>query len=214
MAKLVDILQQERERDTADKWGIIHLYKTGSFYSAYEWSAWLIAVITFNDEVRMTTKDRKPIVVTRIPMANSDETFCRVGFPLKSIEKYIPTRLDFNSEDDKHIVITVALPQPQDGTEVTYEQLAESVEKWKDAQPMKQPKDKKDSDPQEDTDRQPAQGKPKRTLLSMIQEAQQQQTPAQGGLIMQIMSYQLSQHTPAENYEFIHRLQQQIASIL
>ena len=214
MAKLVDILQQERERDTADKWGIIHLYKTGSFYSAYEWSAWLIAVITFNDEVRMATKDRKPIAVTRIPMANSDETFCRVGFPLKSIEKYIPTRLDFNSEDDKHIVITVALPQPQDVTEVTYEQLAESVEKWKDAQPMKQPKDKKDSDPQEDTDRQPAQGKPKRTLLSMIQEAQQQQTPAQGGLIMQIMSYQLSQHTPAENYEFIHRLQQQIASIL
>ena len=56
MAKLSDILQQERERDTADKWGIIHLYKTGSFYSAYEWSAWLIAVITFNDEVRMQTK--------------------------------------------------------------------------------------------------------------------------------------------------------------
>ena len=52
MAKLADILQQERERDTAEQWGIIHLYKTGSFYSAYEWSAWLIAVITFNDEVR------------------------------------------------------------------------------------------------------------------------------------------------------------------
>ena len=30
MAKLADILQQERERDTADKWGIIHLFKTGS----------------------------------------------------------------------------------------------------------------------------------------------------------------------------------------
>ena len=213
MAKLADILQQERERDTADQWGIIHLYKTGPFYSAYEWSAWLIAVITFNDEVRMATKDRKPIAVTRIPMANSDETFCRVGFPLKSVEKYIPTRLDFNSEDDKHIVITVALPQPQDGSEVTYERLAEAVAKWKAEQPLKQPKDKKDSDPQEDTDRQPKQGKPKRTLLSLIQEAQQQ-SPAQGGLIMQIMSYQLAQHTPAENYEFIQRLQQQIASIL
>ena len=214
MAKLADILQQERERDNADQWGVIHLYKTGSFYSAYEWSAWLIAVITFNDEVRMATKDRKPIAVTRIPMANSDETFCRVGFPLKSIEKYIPTRLDFNSEDDKHIIITVALPQPKDGSEVTYERLAEAVTKWKEAQPLKQPKDKKDSDPQEDTDRQPAQGKPKRTLMSLIQEAQQQQAPSQGGLIMQIMSYQLTQHTPAENYEFIQRLQQQIASIL
>ena len=214
MAQLADILQQERERDTEDKWGLIHLYKTGSFYSAYEWSAWLIAVITFNDEVRMATKDRKPIAVTRIPMANSDETFCRVGFPLKSIEKYIPIRLNYEAEDDKHLVITVALPQPQDGSEVTYERLAEAVAKWKAEQPLKQPKDKKDSDPQADTDRQPAQGKPKRTLLSLIQEAQQQQAPSQGGLIMQIMSYQLSQHTPAENFEFIQRLQQQIASIL
>ena len=213
MAQLADILQQERDRDTADKLGLIHLYKTGSSYSAYEWSAWLIAVITFNDEVRMQTKDRKPIAVTRIPMANSDETFCRVGFPLKSIEKYIPTRLDFNTEDDKHIVITVALPEPQDGSEVTYDRLSEAVAKWKEAQPLKQPKDKKDSDPQEDTDRQPKQGKTKRTLLSLIQDAQQQ-SPSQGGLIMQIMSYQLSQHTPAENYEFIQRLQQQIASIL
>ena len=186
----------------------------GDFWRAYEWSAWIIAVITFNDEVRMQTKDRKPIAVTRIPMANSDETFCRVGFPLKSIEKYIPTRLNYEAEDDKHIVITVALPQPQDGSEVTYERLADAIKKWKEAQPLKQPKDKKDSDPQEDTDRQPAQGKPKRTLMSLIQEAQQQQAPAQGGLIMQIMSYQLSQHTPAENYEFIQRLQQQIASIL
>ena len=214
MAKLADILQQERDRDTAEQWGIIHLYKTGSFYSAYEWSAWLIAVITFNDEVRMATKDRKPIAVTRIPMANSDETFCRVGFPLKSIEKYIPTRLNYEAEDDKHLVITVALPQPQDGSEVTYERLAEAIKKWKEAQPLKKPKDKKDSDPQEDTDRQHQQGKSKRTLLSLIQEAQQQQAPSQGGLIMQIMSYQLSQHTPADNYEFIQRLQQQIASIL
>lgn len=212
MAKLADILQQERDRDTADKWGIIHLYKTGSFYSAYEWSAWLIAVITFNDKVRMATKDRRPLAVTRIKMANSDDTFCRVGFPLKSIEKYIPTRLDFDSEDDKHLVITVALPQPQDGSEVTYERLANAVNEWKEAQPMKQPKDSKDGDPQEDTDRQPAQGKPKKTLLSMLQGLQQ--PPAQGGLIMQIMSYQLSQHTPADNYEFIQRLQQQIASIL
>ena len=94
------------------------------------------------------------------------------------------------------------------------ERLAEAVAKWKAEQPLKQPKDKKDSDPQEDTDRQPVQGKPKRTLMSLIQDAQQQQAPAQGGLIMQIMSYQLSQHTPAENYEFIQRLQQQIASIL
>ena len=71
MAKLVDILQVEKDRQEEATWAVVHLYKTGSFYSAYEWSAWLIAVITFNDEVRLRTKDRKPLAVTRIKMANS-----------------------------------------------------------------------------------------------------------------------------------------------
>ena len=74
MAKLVDILQVEKDRQEEATWAVIHLYKTGPFYSAYEWSAWLIAVITFNDEVRMATKDRKPIVVTRLPMKDSEDT--------------------------------------------------------------------------------------------------------------------------------------------
>ena len=210
MAKLIDILQQERERGTEAQWGVIHLYKTGMFYSAYEWSAWLISVITYNDKVRMATKDRSPLSVIRINMANSDETFCRVGFPLKSIEKYIPERIGFDSEDDKHITVTIALPQPKDGTAVTYERLLKAVEEWKKTQPIKEPKDKKDSNPQEDTDRQPAQGaakaKPAKSTIGI--------QGGQGGLIMQIMSYQLSARTPMENYEFIQRLQQQIASIL
>jgi len=79
LAKLVDILQVEKDRQEEATWAVVHLFKTGSFYSAYEWSAWLIAVITFNDEVRMRTKDRKPLTVTRIKMANSEETFCRGG---------------------------------------------------------------------------------------------------------------------------------------
>lgn len=179
MAKLVDILQVEKDRQEEATWAVVHLYKTGSFYSAYEWSAWLIAVITFNDEVRMRTKDRKPLAVTRIKMANSEETFCRVGFPLKSVEKYIPTRLSYDAEDDKHIVISVELPKPTDGSEVTHERLAEAVKKWKEAQPIKQPKDKKDGDPNEDIDRQqePGQPKPKPTKTATPQPA----TTAMGG---------------------------------
>lgn len=206
MAQLSDILQQEHERGDESQWNVIHLYKTGSFYSAYEWSAWLIAVITFNDAVRMQTKDRKPLAVTRIKMKNSDDTFCRVGFPLKSVEKYIPTRLTFDGEDDKHVVISVPLPQPTDGTAITYERLAEAVSKWKEEQSLKQPKDEKDADPAEDTDRQPPQGKPRQKTVTTPQAGQ--------GLIAQIMSYPLNSSTPMDNYAFIQRLQQQIATIL
>jgi len=213
LAKLVDILQVEKDRQEEATWAVVHLYKTGSFYSAYEWSAWLIAIITFNDEVRMRTKDRKPLAVTRIKMANSEETFCRVGFPLKSVEKYIPTRLSYDAEDDKHIVISVELPKPTDGSEVTHDRLAEAVKKWKEAQPIKQPKDKKDGDPNEDTDRQPEPGQPK-PKPTKTTTPQPTTTATGGGLIAQIMAYPLTNSTPMENFAFIERLKQQIAAIL
>ena len=89
MAQLADILQQERDRDTADKWGIIHLYKTGSFYSAYEWSAWLIAVITFNDEVRMATKDRKPLAVTRMTKKIQEIDLRNEEKAVRTIDSYL-----------------------------------------------------------------------------------------------------------------------------
>lgn len=44
MAKLADILPIERDRQEPEKWNVIHLFKTGTFYSAYEWSACLTAV--------------------------------------------------------------------------------------------------------------------------------------------------------------------------
>ena len=105
------------------------------------------------------------------------------------------------------------LPKPTDGTEVTHDRLAEAVKKWKEAQPIKQPKDKKDGDPNEDTDRQPEPGqpKPKPTKTATPQPT----TPATGGgLIAQIMAYPLTNSTPMENFAFIERLKQQIAAIL
>ena len=39
MAKIVDILETERKRPTAQDWDVVHMYKTGQFYTAYDWSA-------------------------------------------------------------------------------------------------------------------------------------------------------------------------------
>lgn len=56
MAELKDIFALEAEREMPESWNKIHLYKVGDFWRAYEWSAWLVAVITYNDEVRMQKK--------------------------------------------------------------------------------------------------------------------------------------------------------------
>ena len=133
MAKIKDVLQIERNRQPATEWNKIHLFKMGDFWRAYEWSAWLISVISYNDKVRMATKDRKPLKLTRKQLSKSEDTFCFVGFPIKSIGKFIPVRTDFQSNDDKHLICTIDLPKPTDSTEVTYERLNEAVAEWKNA---------------------------------------------------------------------------------
>ena len=95
MAKIVDILETDRDRKTAEDFNVVHMYKTGQFYTAYDWSAWIISVISYTDAVRNQTRDRHPLTVTRIKMATGDTTFCKVGFPFKSIEKFCPLRQGF-----------------------------------------------------------------------------------------------------------------------
>lgn len=206
MAKLADILPIERDRQEPEKWNVIHLFKTGTFYSAYEWSAWLTAVISFNDEVRMQTRERQPLAVTRNTIASAEgETFCKVGFPIRSVDKFIPNRTDFTPIDDSHITITIALPQPTDGSEVTYERLSEAFEKWKESQPIKKPKDKDETAPKTATAT-PTRATPSRPATTMA--------PRRPGIISQILDYPLDQSTPMENFEFISSLKQQITSIL
>lgn len=194
MASLADVFKIESDRQEPEKWNKIHLFKIGDFWRSYEWSAWLIAVITYNDKVRMATRDRRPLQVTRMERKDVEGTYCFVGFPLKSIEKYIPTRDIFESadENDKHVIVTITLPQPADGSEVSYERLAEAFNKWKEGIEIKPKKEKKE--------------KPV--------PAAQPTTQKSGGILSQIMAYPLSERTAMENIQFIQTLKNQISAIL
>lgn len=191
MAKISDILTIEKERKEKEKWNTIHLFKTGGFYSAYEWSAWLTSVIAYSDEVRITQKDRQPLAVSRYAMKDSEETFCRIGFPMKSVEKFIPNRIDFNAEDDKHLIITIELPTPTDGTEITYKRLNEAFTKWKESFDIKEQKPSKEGN-----------------------DANSKPVHQPNGIIAKILSYPIEQRTAIEHAQFISDLKQQIASIM
>jgi hypothetical protein len=196
MANLEKVFKQEWDRENPAEWNKIHLYKMGDFWRAYEWSAWLISAVSFNDNVRMTTKDRKPIHVTRMRRTDvEDATYCFVGFPVKSVEKYIPKRETFESIDDKHVVITIALPTPTDGSDVTFERLKEAVEKWKENYEIKVQKPKKE--------------KPSAAPGPMAVAR-----PTGAGILAQIMSYPLAEHTAVDNIAFISSLKNQITAIL
>ena len=206
MAKIADILTTEHNRQDADSWNVVHMYKTGQFYTAYDWSAWIISVISYTDAVRMQTKDRHPLSVTRIKLATSDETFCKVGFPFKSIEKFCPTRQDFEGVENDYITFRIPLPEPTDGTEVTYDRIRKAVDEWTEAHEIKPPKRGEDETKAIKAERKSNTAQP--TTNAPVIASQQ------GGLIRQILDYPLTDSTPMDNYAFIQSLKQQITSIL
>lgn len=214
MGKIIDILETERKRPTAADFDVVHMYKTGQFYTAYDWSAWIISVISYTDAVRMQTKDRHPLAVTRIKIATSEQTFCKVGFPFKSIEKFCPNRQGFDGVENDHITFRIPLPQPQDGTEITFDRLREAVDKWTETFEIKPPKRTQEEMKQIKAQRKAAAVAAAATPATTTTYAPAASTNQGGGLIQQILAYPLSDSTPMENIAFIQRLKQQITAIL
>ena len=190
MASLKDIFSIEEERHEPDTWNKIHLFKIGDFWRAYEWSAWLIAVFCYTEEVRMATENRHVLQVSRLPRTDVDDTYCQVGFPVRSLEKFVPTRDNFESVDNKHVIVTITLPQLSDGDN-TVEVMTEAFRRWKESIAMKQQKEKKERPAADAGSDMPS-----------------------GGILSQIMAYPISERTAIENIQFIQSLKQQLATIL
>ena len=215
MPEILEALKTERDRKSVADFNIVHMYKSGQFYTAYDWSAWIISAISYTDAVRNETRDRHPLAVTRIKMKDSDQTFCKVGFPFKSIEKFCPNRQDFEGVENDHITFRIPFPEPTDGSEITYERIKDAVEKWTESHEIKSPKRS-----QEEMKQIKAQRKAETTAENAAAPAptsapaNQSEKRLNGGLIQQILAYPLTDRTPMENYAFIQSLKQQITAIL
>ena len=188
MAKISEILEVEKQREDAAAWNVIHLFKEGGFYRAYEWSAWLMVSVAYSDEVRKENTDRKPLSVSRKKTRSGDGDFAFVGFPLKSMEKFIPYHTGFVPVSDSQIDVTVELP-PMD-MEMSYGNLKEAFEAWKESLPVSEDKPKRDG---ADTARSP------RSLT---------------GIMQQVLSYPLESKTPLENIAFIGELKRELAALV
>ena len=52
MSQLKEILEMEKERGSLEQCAVIHLFREGTFYRAYEWSAWLC--VRYFTELKVT----------------------------------------------------------------------------------------------------------------------------------------------------------------
>ena len=128
MSQLKEILQKEKERNNVDQCTVIHLFREGTFYRAYEWSAWLC--LRYFTELKVTH---------RVLKGGEDIIF--VGFPLTSLERYTPEGAAVLPLDDKGIEIT--LPADVFPPVADCETLQANFTDWKQCQPLTEASKKK-----------------------------------------------------------------------
>ncbi|MBR1877796.1 MAG: hypothetical protein IJ814_02195 [Paludibacteraceae bacterium] len=125
MAKLVDILAVENDRAEALQQHRVHLFADGSFYRAYEWSAWLCC--RYINKFQTTKRHNKSL--------NTDVVF--VGFPQTSLPKFTPENATPKEVAEGHIEMLLPETLMPVGADYSKEyadwksaiQLAQTVEK-------------------------------------------------------------------------------------
>ena len=190
MAKHIsEILAIEKNCQDSQTHNIIHIFKEGAFYRAYEWSAWLIAVI-------VNAATGNTLAITKKKAKDSDDTFVFAGFPLTSMEKYIPNeaQLSFTPINDEQIDITVELPV--DIAMLGDEGINERIKEWSKQFKLKE-KTKKEFE--EGTRHELSVASPRITRISDIAS--------------QIIAFPLENKSPMEAWDFLSQLRKQIAAI-
>ena len=125
MAKLSEILDAEKKRTEPLHFRQVHLWADGSFYRAYEYSAWLC--VRYIKQFKVTRRAIKSV--------GTDMLF--VGFPQTSLEKLLIDGVTVQDKDDKNRLLT--LPQelviPDNGST-----LEEDFRNWRDTIPLSESK--------------------------------------------------------------------------
>ena len=130
MENLSAILQKERSREQRNDWKVIHFFKYNDrdkdYWRAYEQSSWLMTAIC---HVKMTVSHKANAQV-------EGGSYTYVGFPLSSIEKYMPPNAIV--QDRKDDTMTIALPEDTFPDDVEIATLKDDFSRWKSEQPMKE----------------------------------------------------------------------------
>ena len=190
--RLTPALEYEKLRQDADSLNKIILNKDGKWYHVYEWSAWLLKTVVCTEEMQKERGDAKPLVVSHCNTKTGD--YVMAGFPLESVAKYIPQYEELREMEDGDICISITLPEEL--STLSPEEMAETYEEWKQAQPLKENRK---------SVRQVVSGDTKSAALARS---------GVFGIISEVLSYPVEQKTPAENIEFISQMKQRIVSLL
>lgn len=119
--QLKEVFAKEQSRKELVDYRTIYLIPEGTFYRAYEWSAWLC---------HRYVSQFKP---THRLLKNAEDSVVFVGFPMTSLERHTPEGATVTEQEDK--TMAIILPETLFG-ETTTEQLQTDYANWKKSVPL------------------------------------------------------------------------------
>ena len=131
MSQLKEILEKESERGNMEQCVMVHLFREGTFYRAYEWSAWLF--VRYFTELKVTHR-----------LLKGGEDIVFVGFPITSLDRYTPKDAVIVPSGDKKVEMT--LPADVFAPDTDIELLKKGFEDWKQCQPLTEASKKKEEE--------------------------------------------------------------------
>ena len=187
---LKDKFAIDAQRETAEQRHVIHLFREGKFFRAFNYSAWLLSEYVYNEAYRNSINAQNPISVTRNTSQNDGE-YIVCGFPVHSIEKY-RGGLEYNVIDETRATITMpefSIEMEGDDYQKSYEEFAAGI--------IKKPKK---TDEQRQFGKSDLDGNVR--SLGMID------------IIRKANNYEIAEHTPIEVMLFFEEIQKDIHRLL
>ena len=185
MTQFKEILEREKNRELNGDFNTIVFIQEGSFYRAYEWSAWLCCryINTFKVTRRIDKSE-----------LTADGTVLFVGFPITSVSKYIPETWDVKAIGEK--CLSVSLPSDVFDPPKVESSLVDDFAHWKQSVPITATK----------------KGSLKNDLKAgSIGDGGFHRMSE---VLSEILSYPIEQKSPMECMSFVADLKQQIAAML
>ncbi len=122
MAQIKDVLEIESKRENLEQCAVIHLFEEGTFYRAYQFSAWLC---------HRYIKEFKP---THRKLKQDNGTLIFVGFPVSSLMSYVNSDFKLITVAEKQV--DIVLPQTLLNGYKDKEDLEKEFRNWRESVPF------------------------------------------------------------------------------
>ena len=132
MAQLTEVLRIEQQRQSVEDYLVIHLFQEGTFYRAYEMSAWL------------SFRYIKQFKATHRQLKAEGESLVLIGFPITSLERYLAeSNHEIINSEEKRVDIKINQEYLKEYQDI--EQLHEDYQNWKACVPIKKTEKKEEN---------------------------------------------------------------------